>query len=405
MQTSNGDGSGLHVKILDVISAVILTLTVGLGSEAVQASGNNTAPAGQSNPREQLISVDDLLRFAAIGDPLSLDWNDDIGAPGIFSADGSQVVIVVRGGDPQHETNNGTLWLYTTADLMRDKPIKLAEFASSGPYQPIAFVRWLADNQTLVFAGTSGAEHSQIFSVNTRTHTLKQLTRFTEQFKWYDVAPSGNRLVTLVEPAAVAPANNPECVRYGCRVESTGLYDAEEHGGNSAITLGVTYNVLSSESMPLVSPENQDASLNFCDAELIGGISPDGRHAIRLCRLKGQFLPQWWGDYTMDPFLRECMAERNVRCWRRGVIIDLQSGRPLSWTDAPLRNASYGAAPIWIDGGRHVIFPSALESLTGVDAKERARRVAAYAVLIMDSTTRAMSRDRCWREYPLKRRI
>jgi hypothetical protein len=351
-------------------------------SKAQSPAINSRVPSAQ-----QSISVADLLRFNTIGDPLVLNWNDDIGKPGIFSPDGSQVVVLVRGGDPQRETNNATLWLYVSATLMSDpKPIKLAEFAAANAYQPIAFVRWLADNETVVFAGTRGAERSQVFSVNTRTLALKQLTHAPEQFTWFDVAPSGSRLVTLFELATVPPGDDPQCKRYGCRVESVSLYEAE-HGGNSRMTSGSIHTVLTGESKALISPESQDDSLNFCDPEFAGGLSPDGRYAIRLCRLKGQLLPAWWGDYTMKPLLQECMTNLNARCWRRGEVIDLATGKPLSWTDAPLPNAS-SAPPIWIDGGRHVIFPSAFESLTDVDAKERAHRAEAYAVQIMDPTTR-----------------
>ena len=57
------------------------------------------------------------------------------------------------------------------------------------------------------------------------------------------------------------------------------------------------------------------------------------------------------------------MAERDARAWRFGFLVDLETGRAASWTDAPSPPVSHSAPPIWIDGGRQVIFPAAFESL------------------------------------------
>jgi hypothetical protein len=338
------------------------------------------------------ITVGDLLRFAVIGDPLTLDWNDDIGEPGIFSPDHSKVAVVVRGGDPQRETNDATLWLYDTSELMRNpKSIKLAEFSASGAYQPIALAHWLSDNQTLVFAGTRGPNVSQIYKVNTSTHALEQLTQFTKQLIWYDVSPSGARAVSFVEPAAVTASENPQCKQYGCRVESINLYE-EQRGGSLGGALGTIHNLLGGESKPLISPESGDDALSSCDTKLAGGLSPDGRYGIRLCTLKAQRLPIWWGDYTMDSYLSVCMKYRNVRCWRRGVIIDLATNQAMQWSDAPLWHPANSAPPVWIDGGRRLVLPGTFESLTGVDHMERARRTRAYAVQILDPATGSITR-------------
>jgi len=338
------------------------------------------------------ISVADLLRFATVGDPQTLDWNEDFGAPGTFSPDGSKVAVIVSGGDAERETNNASLWVYATANLLGGelKPTKLAEFASATSYRPIAFAHWLADNENLVFAGAREAETPQIFRVNSRTRNLEPLTRVSGTLLWYDVALSGNRLVTFVEPSPTAPKDEPQCRRYGCRVESTYLYDAERGGDPPAV--GVIYNLLTSETKPLIQPEIQNRDLSSCDAALSGGISPDGRYAIRLCTLNAKSLPAWWGDYAMDPAFHECIVFGNVRCFRRGFVVDLETGQSRAWTDAPLWHPAYVAPPVWIDGGRHVILPTAFESLKGVDAKERARRARSYVVQLLDPATRKLTR-------------
>lgn len=369
-----------HLVILVYMLSLTLGLPLGLATKSFAAE------------KSRLISVYDVVRFATIGDPRTLDWNEDTGEPGIFSPDRSEVLIVVSSGDPEHENNNAALWLYRTADLMSDpKPVKLAEFASATPHRPIAFVHWLADNQTVVFAGTRGGDVSQIFRVNIRTQVLEQLTHSTEQLLWYDVSTVGNRLVTFAEPAALPPAKDPQCRRYGCRVQSADLVDAES-GNNDTNALASVHDLITGDDKPLISPESQDDSLSSCDIGMAGGLSPDGRYAIRLCTVRAQRLPSWWGEYATDATLHGCILSHNARCWRRGFVTDLTTGRSMAWTDAPLWHPAYIAQPIWIDGGHRVIFPTAFESLNDIDAKERARRTKLYAVQILDLATRKMSR-------------
>jgi dipeptidyl aminopeptidase/acylaminoacyl peptidase len=351
----------------------------------------------QASP--SLITTADLERFASIGDPGDLSWlggyhggEPGEGDPGIFSPDRLHIAVVVRGGDPKKETNTASLFLYDSTKLMDGfSPMKLVEFASATKYQPIALVQWLPDNHTLIFSGTDGISPSHVYRVDIRTKVVDQLTNNSNQLVWYGISASGNRVVTFGSPPSQRP-DLAECQRHGCRVTASSLWDAQSWSATAGVDQGSIYDLVTRGDRQLVTPESRDKQLNFCDPELAGGISPDGRYAVRLCRLQAQFLPQWWSDYRMNPWLRDCGEHSNVRCWRRAMVVDLESGEPSALTDAPQVPAFWTAPPIWIDGGRNFIIPAAFETLTGVDDKERARRKSTYAVQLVDPATRAITR-------------
>lgn len=341
-------------------------------------------------PARQPVTVEDLVRFATIGDPLSLDWNDIHNRIAAFSPNGERVAVVVRRGNPEQSTNDATLVVYRTADLFHDARAEtVAEFASASNAQPIAYVRWLADNETLVFAGTRGELPSQVYRFTLWTRELDELTRETAQLLWYDVTPSGDRLVTVSERRRQPPAESLACKRSGCRVTADTLYEAQNGLAAGSTPLSV-HDLRSGKVRRIPNPEATDATIEGCTETWHMSVSPDGRFALRVCVVKVNELPVWWGEYTADRELPLCWAQRNNWCYRRIVFIDLESGASVALSDAPY--VSFDVSPLWIDGGRRVIFPGALEPLTGIDADERPRRAATFAVLLADPLTRETTR-------------
>jgi hypothetical protein len=331
---------------------------------------------------KQAISVEDLVRFATIGDPLSLDWNESVGEAGIFSPDGMRVAVVVRRGNIERGTNDGTLLVYRTADLLREvSPKTVAEFASATNYQPIAYVRWLSDSETLVFSASHDDQVPQVYRANVRTGKLDQLTHESSRILWSDVSLDGRWLATLTFSSKKSMAEDEICKRRGCRITADTLGGAEWQVKNESAPLTV-YDLNEGKAKALTSPEAADESIKRCDSDLKGGISPDGRFALRMCEL-GEWPAAW--DYTAGRIMRSCKEQKNTACARRLMLIDLQSGDSVPLSDAP--SVYNQPAPHWIVGGRYFILSGALESLTDVEAQERARRSAAFAVLLVDPLT------------------
>jgi fermentation-respiration switch protein FrsA (DUF1100 family) len=354
--------SGLH-------SALLLTLLV------VELA----ATASDKQP----IDVADLSRFATIGNPWSLEWDDEMSSlpVAIYSGDRKYVAVVVRGGNPDRGTNDGRLLVYRVSKLLDGAaPEVLAEFASATNYQPIAQVRWLADNETLMFAGTDKAGPSQIYSVDMRTRSVRQRTQHTAQLVWYDAVPSGERVLMLSEVQKQPIADTPLCKLRGCRVTADAMRDAEDGvlAGSTSISL---YDSTTDVTKILSRTESAHVSIKRCANSLEGGVSPDGRFALRRCELHAP-LPQWT-EYH-DPDLQRCLEQQKV-CGELLVLIDLQGDRSVVLSSAPVRWDQ--PSPLWIDGGRRLIFPRTLESLDNVDAQERARRARSSSVVMFDVVT------------------
>lgn len=329
------------------------------------------------------ISVDDLVRFAMIGDPGTLEWDEEmtVREPAVYSPDGSLAAVVVRRGNPQQGTNDGTLLVYRTKDLLRGiAPTVIAEFASRTNYQPIALVRWLSSGDSLVFAATDGARRSAIYRADVRTKTLVQLTSDIPQPIWYDTTPSGDRLVIAGERAKSRPADDPGCRARGCLVTADAFWDAEDGILDGSAPLAV-YDTAARATKVLPDPEATHPELDAC-YHLPGGISPDGRFVLRVCTVRDW--KSFWSEYTINPYFRSCYERKNLACLQSLLLIDLNTGASAPVSDAPF---ALQAEPIWIDGGRSFIVPGAMESLTGVHGDERVVRKANLAALLFDAST------------------
>jgi len=342
-----------------------------------------------SGVARQAVTVEDLARQTIVGDPNTLSWNDIATRVSARSPDGKYVAVVIRRGNPEGGTNDADLLVYETAELMSSpRPRVLASFASATNYQPIALVRWLPDNKTLVFAGTAGSDPSQVYQVRVDDSEVIQLTREHSPLEWFDITPSGKWLVTASEPAPQPIAQDPECLKRGCLVTAETLSGAEQ--GLKEIAAPLTrYDRHSGESRTLTSPEALDSDLLECRDDLKGGLSPDGRFGLRICKVRSYRWPSWWSEYTVHPELQEALRLGVNGYLRQWVLIDFDRNESIRLGSYPYYMGHLvDSAPIWIDGGKRVLIAGALESLLNVSKAERARRASHYSIVAVDPITR-----------------
>jgi dipeptidyl aminopeptidase/acylaminoacyl peptidase len=351
------------------------------------ATGVKRDPQLADPPFRSTISVADMVRFASIGDPETL--MEDYQPPretGVFSPDGRRVAVLVRNGNPDSGTNDATLTIYRTSELLEaGRPEIVAQFASRENRQPIARIRWLSDSTSLVFAGASGSDTTQIFRVDTRSKNLEQLTHVSEQLTWYDIDGAGKRIVMLARPRANPPANDPACLARACRITASALYYAEEGIVSGSVPLLVKDP--SGSVRTLDAPETRISSLRDCTAQEFVSLSPDGGSVLRLCTLKD--VPASWSEYQVSPRLSSCM-ERGGDCGLKYVLTDLNTGTSALIESGPLVYA--GAKPIWLNGGRDILFVNALQGLDEGEQPERLRRATTLPVLLVNTGTREIQR-------------
>jgi dipeptidyl aminopeptidase/acylaminoacyl peptidase len=368
---------------------MLLCALLVYGEKAQTAVGQ----ANQSSS-EQLISLRDVVQEGVIGDPNSLDWNDGQARISAVSPDGKWTAVVLRRGNADRLTNDADLLVYQTAGLLqKPKPEVVAHFASASNSQPLAYVHWLPDSETLVFAGTQGSQFTQVYMVKLRDKKVKQLTDEPRSLWYFDVTPSTDYLVTVREPALTPIAENRECLQSGCLVTQETFY-AAQHGTMESSYPVIWHDLRSGKSRTLVPPDVADPDLVDCKDDLKGGLSPDGRFGIRLCKYRRYRWPAWWGDYTTYPKLQELLSAGINGYVRQLVLLDFVHERSRKLTSGPylVTNFSTDSVPQWIDGGRRLILAGAMEPLDAVSGGERQLRASHYAVVTIDPDTLQVER-------------
>jgi hypothetical protein len=343
------------------------------------------------------INVDDLIRFASIGNPQLLSGEGSTLAstqPALFSPNGDLVAIVVRRGDPERVANRAEILVYRRNELFsrHANPMVIADFSTTTAFQPISLVRWL-DSRKLIFAGTSRDSVSQVFRVDVSTGDVTQLSRETNQMTSFAIDSSASRLVTLSKPPHQPPVERSECNVAGCRIAARTLSGVQSGVDSGHLHLVVrSYDLRTSSSVALPRTEDFDPRFSFCEPELSGQISPGGTYGIRLCRLSDLAIPSWWEEYQVDPATRDCVARKNPRCFRLGVLLNLVTGEGNVLSPAPWPHPLRMPPPIWIDDGRAVVFAGVLESLEGTTGADRSQRANHLVVQIVDPVTLRITR-------------
>jgi dipeptidyl aminopeptidase/acylaminoacyl peptidase len=376
-------------RILLILTACYLSAVSSASHAQVAASESVTSVSSK-----QAITVADLVREVVIGDPFSTSYDDSARRQhvGVTSPDGRHIAVVLRWGDIEREANIGALLVYPTSELLRSpEPRRMVEFASRTKRQPLALVRWLLDNRTLIFAATQGEGDgaTQVYRGDIQTGAVERLTSEPSSVEWYDITPDGHRLVTSSKVATVQPDEDSACGKEGCLVTARTLWAAQSGSEEDSDPLTI-YNLATGSRLTLGAPETSDTDIQSCESELKGGISPDGRFGLRTCILKSERQPQWWRNYEIDPEMHAALSKNNPYYALRLIITNLMSGESRTFMEAPYIWDQ--PAPVWIDGGRGLLLIGALEPLDDTTVAENARRRTQKALLLVDPVTRETER-------------
>jgi len=335
------------------------------------------------------ITVRDVIEFAEIGNLQALDsggWRAN--KAGIFSPDGKHVAVMIRKGNVAQGTNDATLLLFKTDELLDSpRPRVLSTFASATNYQPMGLVQWLDDNRTLLFGGAQGNSYSQVYSIDTTTGALTQLTQGDSNLVWFGMAPGGDRLVTMWRKLDEPLMSREDCLVNTCLVHRDS-YHAFSLGWPEGSSVMKIHDLRSGE-VRVVNDLASDDAIEKCWDRLEGGMSPDGRYGLRLCDNR-IMTSDSWAEYTADPVLKKQIEQGVPGPAFRMALIDLDAGRAEWLDDAPY--TLYQHRPIWIDSGKRFILPDARQTLKGSSGTERRLRASRYSVLVVDPRTGTVER-------------
>jgi dipeptidyl aminopeptidase/acylaminoacyl peptidase len=358
-----------------------VTTTLRVGSLATLAIAT-LALAGRADGPPPL-TVEDAIAMTRLQRSVGLDR-----AVVAFSPDGSRLAAVVWRGDLARNVNVYTLLAGAAEEgggapapvLSRDFEGDPTDQAAS----PITDVSVLGDNRTIAFIGREGARPAQVYTVDTETKQVKQLTHHPTAVRGYVMAPDGRLR------AYSAVADDPGDGERLARLEQDGVFmtdpevfpryrrfmtSAQAIMGprpsqvRQYFLAGPTPRLIfdSRQSRPRKRPDQSDpkvavAPLNTLDEEnaLSGWSSltadPQGRRAL--------LFPYGLTDHDMQVDRYRYYDTMNAYARRVAApygLVDLETGRIERLIDVPHPQfARDGGGPVWSPDGRSVVIHSLL---------------------------------------------
>jgi dipeptidyl aminopeptidase/acylaminoacyl peptidase len=293
---------------------------------------------------------------------------------GLFSPDGEHFIVVVRRGNLDNNTNEYSLVLLRTKDAFGNpKPDVLLTLATSSNHEAIENVRWLNDNETIVFLGERVGETPEVFSFNTKTRRSRKITHHASPVLGYDISGDGRTIVYEAVPRQTIGVN-PEAIRRNGVVITTqspsDLFLIEcnanqeidradrelfvQHGQEPAERVSVTDQL--SEYLPLL-------------------VSPDGRYAV--LKTYASIIPSYWAEYR-DTLLHPYIVEPRKPGRRSNVthylLLDTRTGEVGPLLDAP--SSWFNNGLVWAKNGRSLMVSGTYLPLDAADKAEREQRAS-----------------------------
>jgi dipeptidyl aminopeptidase/acylaminoacyl peptidase len=294
-----------------------------------------------------------------------------------FSPDGKLFVIVLRKGNVEQNTNEFSLLLYRTADVFRSpKPDILLRMSSSSNRDAIEKLRWLRDNETLVFLGENPKELAQIYSLNISSKKLEKLTNHSTAITSYDITADGQKIIFFAPAPAKSLSDSELARRDGILITDQPLSDVI--AGNCAASVYCIEQQLFLQNgrQPPIRIPVKDLALDV-DPLLF---SPDGRYAVVGVNMLAEELPMAWRDYTFpeDQYMHRFFTDaKGATPFGRYLLVDTERGSAVPLWNAPMIQFE---ALTWAPQS-DAVFLRAYLPLEGADpAERRAREQNQYAV-------------------------
>lgn len=327
---------------------------------------------------------------------------DDFGAnsikkPAYFSPDGTRFVVVLTKGNRDQDTNDFFLLLYETAEAPRaPKADLLLKKSSSSGRDAIRQLRWLADNDTLVFLGEDPGGVSQVYSFQISTRKLKKLTHHPTAVFTYNITEDGHVFAFVADPP------------------KTKMADSEEHGparemvvegqeldqivaGDYSLPQGQQIYWQQTGSSPHLVPVERGYYPNRGPFFL----SPDGRYVLFSTNLGSDRIRPEWSGYR-DEIMQQMLAANHritaITGLRQYVLFDSQNMSSALLIDAPI----FGGGPVFWSSNAKSIFLTSYLPLDSSDPGElRDRKQAKFPieVTLPGKQYRRVAKE----DFPLKR--
>jgi dipeptidyl aminopeptidase/acylaminoacyl peptidase len=323
-----------------------------------------------SAPGRRPLTVEDTIQMTRLADPDYFSGGDSKAHVALFSPDGNRFVVMLRNGNLEQNTNEYSLLLYRTADALKSpKPEVLVKMSSSSNRDAISEVRWLRDNETLVFLCENPGELTQVHSLNIRSRRVKKLTNHSTAITKYDITADGHKILFFADTPAKSLRNLAQARRDGMVVTDQALPDLL--AGNCAASIYCIQQQLflqKGQQPPIRIPVKD---LALADDPL--SFSPDGNYAVVGVNMFAEDMPKVWSEYTFpqNEYLhRFFTGAKGSAPFGRYLLVDTERGSTEPFWNAPMIQFEPFT---WASHGDSV-FMRAYLPLESADPAERAAR-------------------------------
>jgi dipeptidyl aminopeptidase/acylaminoacyl peptidase len=286
-----------------------------------------------------------------------------------FSPDGRHFVVVLRKGNVVTNTNEFSMLVFETARVVSTSTNVLVKMTSSSNRDGISDVKWLEDNQTIIFLGEHPGEVSQVYAVNAVTRQLKRLTNHPEPIDSYDITPNGGEILFAADEPRSRMSDTEEARRYGIVVEKQSLKELLENGCGARMGWD-------SEQLFLQRTGESPVEIPVED-EIVRGhnrlyLAPDGRYAV-----VGVFArsvpPEWAGypDKNIQLRVREEKPRATSSLLRRYAFVDTARMSSSVLLNTPSVGFNH---VVWAPDGQSIFLRSVRLPLDIQDPMEREAR-------------------------------
>ena len=326
---------------------------------------------GQGGPHavKRPVTVADAIRMTRIGEPLYVGYTGVGPKEGFaaFSPDASRFAFVVTKGNLERNANDYSLLLFRTADVFRSAaPKRLAVFSSMSNSQGISNLRWLEDNQTILFLGSRRTEPTQLYSLRLDSGKWRRLTNHKTALKSYAISAGGQTIVYAAE-APKSEVASQAVARYGLEVTTEELPD---------LIMG---KIVSSELELFVRRDGELAETRLHTLDLLDSgvndlsLSPDGRYLVVKTDVKE--LPKIWQQYndeTIQTAFRREVPEGSPSGLLHYELIDTRENKAVALLDSPAPFSSSDV--LWSPDSKSILLSGVylpLNIANPVESKER----------------------------------
>lgn len=318
------------------------------------------------------VTVSDAIRMTVWADLQYFLGGTPGDRVGIFSPDRRQFIVVVRRGNLRDNTNEYSLLLFRTKDAFHSpKPEVLITLSSSTNREGIENVKWLNDNETVVFLGENAGATPEIYSLNIRTRHLVTLTHQPTPIVAYDISPNGKTIVYEADPQRTRTSATREARRYGVVISTQSPTDLFLSECSESQELDRADKELFVQHIPGAASKIPIADQLSEILPLL--VSPDGRYAV--LETYAADIPSYWSAYR-DTLLHPYIIEPKRPGQRSNVthymLVDTSSGAIGPLLDAPM--SWFNRSVVWAGDGRSLILSGTYLPLTVGDPAERETR-------------------------------